>query len=187
MCSKLVIAFGMRCLNYENVKGKRVIELGSQDVNGSLRYYVTGLGPREYIGIDSATGKGVDIVCDVVNAIERFGLRTFDVVICTEMLEHVFDWRKVINIIKGLCVEGGTMVITTRSKGFHYHPYPYDFWRYEIEDMKVIFSDCSDVIVENDPEGGGVFVKANIGTGFIENDLDKHELYRMPESLGTNL
>ncbi len=184
MCSKLVIAFGMRCLNDENVKGRRVIELGSQDVNGSLRDYVVGLGPREYIGIDSSMGKGVDIVCDVMDAISKFGRNSFDIVICTEMLEHVFDWRKVIGIIKGLCVVGGIMVITTRSKGFHYHPYPYDFWRYEIEDMKVIFSDCLVDSIENDPEGGGVFVKAKIGTGYVENNLSKYELYRMPESLG---
>lgn len=183
MCNKLIIDFGMKILNSENVRGKRVIELGSQDVNGSLRDYVVGLGPREYIGIDSTMGKGVDIVCNVMDVIDRFGIKSFDVVICTEMLEHVFDWRKVINVIKGLCVEGGTMVITTRSKGFHYHPYPYDFWRYEIGDMKVIFSDCSDVIVENDPEGGGVFIKAKIGTGFIENNLSTYGLYRMPESL----
>lgn len=188
MCSGHVIAFGMRSLHNENVKGKRIIELGSQDVNGSLRDYIVSLNPREYIGIDNALGKGVDIVCDVMDAIDKFGIRSFDIVICTEMLEHVFDWRKVISIIKGLCIEGGIMVVTTRSKGFHYHPYPYDFWRYEIGDMKEIFSDCLDVIVENDPEGGGVFVKAKIptkipiGTLFVEKDLTKHELYRMPES-----
>jgi 2-polyprenyl-3-methyl-5-hydroxy-6-metoxy-1,4-benzoquinol methylase len=68
--------------------------------------------------------------------VEQFGFETFDVVIATELLEHVQDWRLVINNIKGVLKRGGFLYLTTRSFGFPLHSYPYDFWRYEIEDMK---------------------------------------------------
>jgi hypothetical protein len=50
--------------------------------------------------------------------------------------------------------------ITTRSYGFPYHAYPYDFWRYEIEDMKKIFSDFEIIKLIKDHEAPGVFLKA---------------------------
>ncbi len=183
MCSKLIIDFGIKSLKEKDVHDKRVIEVGSQDVNGSLRDYVVSLNPREYIGIDFGSGKGVDIICNAEDSVDMFGKESFDIVICTELLEHVFNWKKVISNIKNLCVPNGILVITTRSKGFHYHPYPYDFWRYEIDDMRKIFSDFTIEYLENDPEGGGVFIKAVKPINFIENNLTEHELYRMPESI----
>ena len=50
--------------------------------------------------------------------------------------------------------------ITTRSYGFPYHAYPYDFWRYEIEDMKKIFSDFEIIKLIKDHEASGIFLKA---------------------------
>jgi len=66
----------------------------------------------------------------VVNAkdlIKTFGEEYFDVVISIEMLEHVDNWRTVIHNFKGVVKKGGLLILTTRSKGFPYHAYPYDF------------------------------------------------------------
>ena len=56
--------------------------------------------------------------------------------------------------------EGGISHITTRSKGFPLHDYPYDFWRYEIEDFKKIFNDMNILVLESDKEAPGIFLKA---------------------------
>ena len=150
MCNASCILFGALNLKPEDIQGKRVIEAGSCDINGSLRALVKSYHPCEYIGIDIERGPGVDIVCRAEDILDRFGKESFDVVISTELMEHVLDWRKVIHNFKNICKAGGTILITTRSRGHPYHGHPYDFWRYEIEDMKYIFSDCITEKLEKD-------------------------------------
>ena len=48
-------------LTPEEVTGKCVVEIGSQDVNGTPRSIVMPLRPAEYVGVDSAPGNGVDV------------------------------------------------------------------------------------------------------------------------------
>ncbi|MEM4005257.1 MAG: methyltransferase domain-containing protein [Desulfurococcaceae archaeon] len=108
---------------------------------------------------------------------EYFGEESFDVIISTEVLEHVRDWRAVINNMKRALREGGVMYITTRSFGFPYHDFPYDFWRYEIEDMRKIFSDFNIMVLKKDPSMPGVFLKARKPEEFKPNDLSDIALY----------
>ena len=170
------VRFIMTSLKSEEVHGKRVLEVGSLDVNGSVRPFVELLNPAEYLGADIIPGPGVDIVCDVKDIVKRFGPDSFDVVLSTEMLEHVRDWRWAIHAIKAVCKPGGAIVITTRSPGFPYHGHPFDFWRYEIEDLKYIFKDCNIEKIEKDPDKG-VFIKVRKPEQFTEADLTGYELY----------
>jgi len=175
-----VIEFFIDNLNREEFQNKRVIEVGSKYVNGSVRPLIEKFGePREYIGIDIEPGKYVDLVLPAENLVEHFGKASFDVVIATELLEHVMDWRNVINNMKAVLKEGGYMYITTRSKGFPFHAYPYDFWRYELEDMKQIFSDFEIIKLLKDPETTGVFLKAQKPNSWTPVDLSNVELYSM--------
>ncbi len=52
MCTIECIMFGAQNLCKEEVAGKRVLEIGSYNVNGSLRQIVKSWGPAEYIGVD---------------------------------------------------------------------------------------------------------------------------------------
>lgn len=179
MCNVSGIIFGTTNLSKEEVEGKKVLEAGSLDVNGSLRLFVESLKPSEYIGVDIEKGRGVDEICEVGNLQKRFGENRFDVVIATELLEHVKDWREAITNMKKVCKPGGTMIITTRSKGFQYHAWPYDFWRYEAEDMKKIFSDCEVLSLKQDSREPGVFLKAKKPMDYQETDLENIELYNI--------
>ena len=73
MCNVDCIRWGAKNLTKEEIKGKTVIEVGSYDVNGSLRYIVELLEPAEYMGTDVMKGPGVDIICPAENLVERFG------------------------------------------------------------------------------------------------------------------
>ena len=177
MCNANCIIFGANNLKSEEIKDKRVLEIGAYNVNGSLRSIIEKSNPQEYVGIDIIDGNGVDIVCSIEDAIEKFGKESFDLVISNELLEHVKDWRLAISNIKNLIRPGGVALITTRSFGFPYHGYPNDFWRYEVKDMKNIFSDLEIIKIISDSQDPGVFVKAKKPFAFQEKDLVSYELY----------
>jgi len=168
-----------RSLNKQDVKGKRVLELGSWDENGAVRRLITSYDPSEYVGVDIKAGKYVDVVCSAEDSVGRFGKRSFDVVIATELIEHTKEWRKVISNFKNLLKPEGVMVLTTRSLGVPFHAFPRDYWRYEVEDIASILSDCQGLQIERDWERPGVFVRAVMPVSFKENDLSAIELYSM--------
>ena len=177
MCNASCVIFGATSLAREEVEGKKIIEVGSCDVNGSLRPIIESWKPASYIGVDIQKGPGVDVVCRVETILDAFGKEGFDVVISTELIEHVREWRTVISNIKRICTGNGIFVITTRSRGFHYHGYPDDFWRYELADMEYIFSDCIIEKLEKDRLAPGVFMKARKPKDFVEKDLADYALH----------
>jgi SAM-dependent methyltransferase len=177
MCHSGCILFAATRLSAAEVSGREVLEVGSRDVNGSVRSVVEALGPAGYLGIDIEEGPGVDVICDATELVSRFGRERFDVVISTELLEHVRDWRSVIGGMKAVLRPGGVVLITTRSKGFGVHGYPYDYWRYEPEDMDRIFADFELEAVEPDQLRPGVFVKARKPERHEPVDLDGIRLY----------
>jgi SAM-dependent methyltransferase len=166
-------------LSKDDVAGKRVLEVGSYDVNGSARKCIEFWQPAEYIGVDVEKGPGVDLVCDAEKLVDVFPEESFDVVFSTELLEHVLHPKIVISNMKRLCKRNGIILITTRSYGFFFHPFPYDFWRFELTDMGSIFSDCEIIDLEQDFSEPGVFVKVKKPRDFVERDLSGLALYNI--------
>ena len=179
MCHYSCIVFGINQLKKEEIENKKILEVGSYDVNGSLRPFVENFKPTEYIGVDVENGPGVDVMLSAEELISKFGKDCFDVVISTELLEHVENWQGVISNIKNVCKPGGLILITTRSYGFPYHPFPNDYWRYELEDMEKIFSDCEILKLEKDNQVPGVLIKLKKPINFSEINLNHYKLYNI--------
>src|SRR5438093_13083794 len=131
LCNAACILFGFRSISASEVAGKRVLEIGSADRNGSLRPIIESYQPREYVGIDVKPGPGVDRVAEAGQIADTFGEDSFDLVVSTETLEHIRDWRGAVSNIKRVCRRGGVVLLTTRLIGFAYHAYPYGFLRYD--------------------------------------------------------
>lgn len=174
-----VFEFLKEALPVDEINGKTVLEVGSYDVNGSPRLVVLPLVPKSYLGIDTSSGPGVDVIGNAENLTAIFGTSIFDVVISTELLEHVSDWRKVISEMKRTLCSSGLLVVTTRSPGFHYHAYPNDFWRFTKYDFERIFADMDILVLKDDSQAPGVFIKVRKPSGFIEVDLGVIEAMRM--------
>lgn len=142
-----VIDFVKRVLSAEEVKGADVLEVGSCDVNGSVRPYIERLRPRRYLGVDAEPGPSVDRVVDCEKlTTEVAGL--WQIVISTEMLEHVRDWQTCMEQLAEIVKPGGLLLITTRSPGFPYHPFPEDHWRFTCGDMVIIQSELNLKLLE---------------------------------------
>jgi SAM-dependent methyltransferase len=180
MCNVAVIEFFIENVERREFEGKRVLEVGSKYINGSVRPLIERFcSPHEYIGVDVEPERFVDLILPAEKLVEYFGPESFDVVIATELLEHVQDWRLVTINLKEVLKRGGYIYVTTRSRGFPFHAYPYDFWRYEIEDMRKIFSDFEILKLIKDHEAHGVLLKARKPLTTVKNNLLDIALYSM--------
>lgn len=177
MCHRSVHDFFRAQLSPSEIRGRRVLEVGSRNVNGTVRPFLTALGAREYVGVDLEPGPGVDRLCDVADLATTFAEDLFDVVVTTEMIEHVRNWRTAIDNLKRVVAPEGLLVVTTRSFGFPYHDFPGDYWRYELDDMRWIFRDFQILSLVSDPEHRGVFLKCRKPAGFREADISGRDLF----------
>lgn len=161
MCHTSVLAWAASVFTSDLVAGRSVIEVGSYDVNGTVRPIIEEHAPASYIGVDISEGPGVDVVANVAELPDLFP-DGFDMVVSTEMLEHVEDWRAAMLALVALVRVGGHLVLSTRSPGFPYHPYPIDCWRYPVPLMAEILTALGMRVVEcvEDPEQAGVFAVA---------------------------
>jgi SAM-dependent methyltransferase len=139
MCNANCIRWVSRNLTEEEVRGKRVIDVGSSDENGSVRYVLEFLEPAEYVG--------VDIICSAENLVERFGKASFDIVMSTCALEHIRDWKTAISNLKNICKPGGIILVILPSD-WVFHAHPHDYWRFKKEDMENISSDCDILVLD---------------------------------------
>src|SRR5207244_12171734 len=105
--------------------GDFILDIGSMDVNGSLRDFRPAGSP--YFGVDLSAGRGVDVVV-TTNAQLPFPAEIFDIVVSTSCLEHdAMFWMKFLEICRVL-KEGGYLYLNAPSRGA-YQQYPIDAWR----------------------------------------------------------
>jgi SAM-dependent methyltransferase len=114
-------------LDYYRKPGhRRVLDIGSMDINGSLRDHAQP--DDEYIGVDMAPGPGVDIVLDDPYVMP-FPDAHFDTVVATSVLEHAeFFWVLFVELAR-VCKDNGFIYLNVPSNGM-FHQYPHDFWRF---------------------------------------------------------
>jgi SAM-dependent methyltransferase len=111
---------------YSPTTGAKVVDIGAVDVNGSLR----SVAPQgiDYIGLDFAPGKGVDILIE-----DPYSLplpdESADVIVSSSCFEHSeFFWLLFLDAIR-ILKPSGLLYINVPSNGV-FHRYPVDCWRF---------------------------------------------------------
>lgn len=92
-----------------------VVEVGSYDVNGSVRRLFSG---TQYVGIDVRPGRGVDVVA---NGAEWQPPEPVDVVVSTSTLEHTPQAMRIVANMAAMLKPGGTCIITCATDPFPIH------------------------------------------------------------------
>lgn len=100
----------------EYFQSSSVLEVGSLNINGSIRDFFT---ECQYIGLDLGEGQGVDLVCPGQDYGEKAG--RFDVVASCECMQHNPRWRETwINMLR-LLKPDGLMLMTCATAGRRQH------------------------------------------------------------------
>lgn len=111
---------------YKNQANPRLVDIGSQDVNGTIKQVC----PKhiEYVGVDFVPGKGVDIVLEDPY---RFPFEdgSFDLVVSSSCFEHSeMFWLTFLEMLR-ISKDDGLIYINAPSNAA-YHRYPVDCWRF---------------------------------------------------------
>ncbi|MFW2446062.1 MAG: methyltransferase domain-containing protein [Qipengyuania pacifica] len=103
-----------------------ILEVGSLDVNGSLRQFAPD--GTSYVGVDLVPGKSVDIVVEAGKALP-FKDEAFDLILASSVFEHdPAFWQTFLELAR-LLRDGGHLYINAPSNGT-VHRYPEDHWRF---------------------------------------------------------
>jgi len=104
----------------------RILEIGSLDVNGSLRQHAPA--QARYCGADFSHGPGVDLVLSDAYALP-LETDSFDFIVTSSCFEHAqFFWVTFLEVARVLR-PGGLFYLNAPSSG-GYHCYPVDCWRF---------------------------------------------------------
>jgi len=96
--------------------GTRVVEMGSLDINGSVRSHFNA---AHYVGVDLGAGPGVDVVTPGQLLDEPSG--SFDCAISASSFEHNPYWLETFVNMLRLVREGGLVLFTCASTGYREH------------------------------------------------------------------
>ena len=100
----------------DNFSGCSVLEVGSLNINGTVRQFFTGC---DYIGLDVGPGRGVDIVCEGQDY--DADDNTFKTVVSCECFEHNPFWVETFLNMHRLCKKTGLVIMSCATTGRKEH------------------------------------------------------------------
>ena len=128
-------------------EGKVILEIGSgKKVNGKYSYSASHLFPdaKEFIMTDVDPKFGHRVL-DITKSDEK---DKYDIVLCLNVLEHVYDYNLAIANLRKSLKSGGLLVIAVPF-AFPLHDEPNDYWRFTEHTLKIILKEFSHVDISN--------------------------------------
>lgn len=94
------------------------------------------------VGLGLDASQGVTVIADAHRL--PFRDKSFDLVICRFVLEHVYDPQKVISELSRVLKKEGIVYVDVPFLQPH-HDSPLDFWRFTLPALKTLMSDFSEI------------------------------------------
>jgi ubiquinone/menaquinone biosynthesis C-methylase UbiE len=179
-------------INYNFLIRKAIrsaIKTDASKLNGSLLDFGCGTKPykklfvnvKEYIGVDyKIEGRGesqkeVDVYYD--GKVIPFENERFDSLLCTEVLEHVFNIDELLQEFNRVLKKNGTLLITTPFM-WEEHEMPYDFARYTTPALVHLYTKNGFRIIKNYKTGNYIEVVFQFNLNYIKNILPNNKIVR---------
>ena len=142
---------------------RRLFEESLEEVAGNIKGFVLDIGAKDnvyknqmncdtYLTLDLIYSPGIDIIADAHKL--PFKLNKFDWVLCTNLLEHVKDPKKIVAEARGVLKLGGKILIYVPFY-YRYHPDPKDFYRFTEDGVRELLKDFDQIKIK---KIGGVIV-----------------------------
>ena len=119
---------------------------------------------REYVGVDIDADKAGDVIASAEQL--PFADGAFDLVLCTQVLEHTADPERVVAELWRVTAASGRLLLSTHGVQA-YHPIPRDCWRWTHEGLELLLArnDWASVTVE--PAGGTATCLASLASLYL--------------------
>lgn len=129
-------AFRDAHLRGRETEALRILDLGSQDINGTYRPLFA-RPPWQYAGLDLVAGSNVDLVLRSPYRWREIPSGSADVVVSGQAFEHIrYCWATMLEIARVLR-PGGLCCLIAPSSGPE-HRYPVDCWRFYADGMAAL-------------------------------------------------
>lgn len=132
----------------EHAAGKRVLDVGC----GDKPYYPFFSTAASYVGVDVQQNPNADLhgAAEAIPAEDD----AFDIVLCTQVLEHADDPAQAVREMHRVTAPGGRVLASTHGTQV-YHPNPGDHWRWTHTGLELLFTANGDwERVEVEPNAG---------------------------------
>jgi SAM-dependent methyltransferase len=157
--------------------------------HGRVRILDVGCGPKPYYPFFAEVAAeyvGLDVVenpaAELRGSVEAMPVddASFDVVLCTQVLEHCDDPAQAVRELRRVTAPGGRVLASTHGVQV-YHPSPQDLWRWTHEGLRRLFESnggWSSLAVE--PAAGTASALAMLLGGYVEIVLRRSFFARGP-------
>jgi len=127
----------------------------------------------EYVGVDVG-----NVAAELEGTVEHLPVPdgSFDVILCTQVLEHATDPARAVAELHRVAVPGGRVLASTHGVQV-YHPNPDDFWRWTHAGLEKLFSDNGTwASVTVAPASGSAACVAMVVSVYLDTALRKARL-----------
>ncbi|MDR1866157.1 MAG: class I SAM-dependent methyltransferase [Bacteroidales bacterium] len=137
------------------------IGCGNKPMEQYIRTLIKNDRAESYVGCDvvQSSARKVDIVCDATDIPEKSS--AYDIVVCTQVVEHVFDHAKVFEEAFRLLKPGGFFIVSGPFV-WPVHEAPYDYFRFTRYGFQELLKKTGFIVGEERACGGKFAVLGQI-------------------------